>query len=309
MGGGAGGNVGGVAPAIFGGAEFMQGVFTAIEQVVTGALDTILVTEEELRVLFASYQLQGDALQWWKTVEESVAKKWEPFRKAFLDQYFTNTAKEALRREFINLVQGSMTVAQYEAKFTSLSRFAKAFVSTEEEKAKQFMRGLRPSIRNKSAGNLIKIYSTMVSAVAAIEETLNETRKITNPKSQCKGTSNQSEGRFSKKSKNSTSQQQQHPTRSSPITSVASIVHTEEEQSGSYRIATTYSVSPGLEDCSSIYISTDFISVWITGYGSVGSEDSGAGLCYDISSETVGDSRAAGAAVGYLCRTRYVSCV
>ncbi|XP_057510768.1 uncharacterized protein LOC130793138 [Actinidia eriantha] len=265
MGGGAGGNIRGALPAIFGGAEFMQGVFTAIEQVarntvqartvdtrattamkaflqlrpptfkgepdplmvedwleqVTRALDTILVIEEELRVLFASYQLQGDALQWWKTMEESVAKKWEPFRKAFLDQYFTDTAKEALRMEFINLVQGSMIVAQYEAKFTSLLRFARAFVSIEEEKAKQFMRGLRLSIKNKIAGNLIKVYSTMVSAAVAIEETLNESRKITNPKSQREGASNQSEGRFFKKLKNSTSQQQ-HPARSLPITSVAS---------------------------------------------------------------------------------------
>ncbi|GFZ12759.1 hypothetical protein Acr_23g0011440 [Actinidia rufa] len=163
----------------------------------------------------------GDALQWWKTMEEVVAKKWEPFKKVFLDQYFTDTAKEALRMEFINLVQGSMTVAQYEAKFTSLSRFAKAFVSTEEEKAKQFMRGLRPSIRNKIAGNLIKVYSTMVSAAAAIEETLNETRKIQNPKSQREGTSNQSEGRSSKKPRNFTAQQQ-YSARSSPATSVVS---------------------------------------------------------------------------------------
>ncbi|GFS34613.1 hypothetical protein Acr_00g0034850 [Actinidia rufa] len=37
---------------------------------VTRVLDTILVTEEDLRVLFASYQLQGDALQWWKTMEK-----------------------------------------------------------------------------------------------------------------------------------------------------------------------------------------------------------------------------------------------
>ena len=74
-------------------------------------------------------------------------------------------------------------MAQYEAKFTNLSRFARAFVSMEGEKAKQFMWGLRPSIKNKIAGNLIKVYSTMVSLAAAIEETLNETRKITNPKS------------------------------------------------------------------------------------------------------------------------------
>ena len=120
---GSAGNVKGVPPAVFGGTKFMQGVFTAIEQVVrnivqtiqvpvravdsratkimkaflqlclptfrgkldplvvedwfeqvTRALDTILVTEEELSVLFASYQLQGDALQWWKTVEESMER-------------------------------------------------------------------------------------------------------------------------------------------------------------------------------------------------------------------------------------------
>ena len=65
--------------------------------------------------------------------------------------------------EFINLVKESMTVAQYEAKFTSLSRFAKAFMSMEEEKAKQFMWGLKPSLRNKIARNLIKVYSTMVN--------------------------------------------------------------------------------------------------------------------------------------------------
>ena len=96
--------------------------------------------------------------------------------------------------EFINLVQGSMIVSRYEAKFTSLSRFAKAFVSIEEEKDKQFMRGLRPSIRNKIVGNLIKFHSIMVSSATTIEEILNETRKFTNLKSQHEGTSNQSEG-------------------------------------------------------------------------------------------------------------------
>ena len=66
------------------------------------------------------------------------------------------------------------------------------------------MQGLRFSIRNKIMLNLIKVYSTMVSLAAAIEDTLNETRKITNPKSQLKGTGAQSEGCFPKKSKNST---------------------------------------------------------------------------------------------------------
>ena len=123
--------------------------------------------------------------------------------------------------EFINLVQGSMTVVQYEAKFTSLLRFAKAFMSTEEEKAKQFMIGLRSSIKNKIAGNLIKVYSTMVSSAAAIEKTLNETKKVVNSKSQREGTSNQSEGRSFKKPKSSATQQQ-YLARFSPATLVVS---------------------------------------------------------------------------------------
>ena len=93
-------------------------------------------------------------------------------------------------------------------------------MSTEEEKTKQFMRGLRPSIRNKIAGNLIKVYSTMVSSAEVISKTLNETREMMNPKSQSEGTSAQSEGRFSKKSKSSMLQQQ-YPARSSPNISIA----------------------------------------------------------------------------------------
>ena len=110
-------------------------------------------------------------------------------------------------------------MAQYEAKFTSSSSFARAFMSTEEKKVKQFMRGLKPSIRNKIAGNLIEVYSIMVSSAASIEETLNKTRKIIN--SQCEGTSNQSEGHSFKKPKNFTVQQQ-YPTRSLPTTYVVS---------------------------------------------------------------------------------------
>ena len=70
------------------------------------------------------------------------------------------------------------------------------------------MRGLKPSIRNTIAGNLIKVYSTMVSSVATIEDMLNETRNILNPKSQHDGINFQSKGRYSKKLKISTSHQQ-----------------------------------------------------------------------------------------------------
>ena len=91
--------------------------------------------------------------------------------------------------------------------------------------------------------------------------------------------------------------------------SYQSTVHAEGEQSGSYGIATTYSVSSGLEGYSSIYISTDFISVQTTGCSSAGSEDARTGLRYNISSGTVRDSWTAGATIGYLCCARYFTYV
>ena len=88
-----------------------------------------------------------------------------------------------------------------------------------------------------------------------------------------------------------------------------SIMYIEGEQSRSYGIATTYSVRSGLKSHFSIYISTNFISVQTLSCSSAGSEDAGTGLRYNLSNGTVGDSWTAGAAIGYLCCTRYFTYV
>ncbi|GFY90223.1 hypothetical protein Acr_07g0004200 [Actinidia rufa] len=181
MGGGAsapGGNMGGVPPTILGGAEFMQGVFTAIEQVVRNAVQTMQV----------------------------------PVRTA---ESRATTAMKACLQLRPPTFKGEPDPLVAEDWLEQVTRALDTILVTEED-----LRVL-PSIRNKIAGNLIKIYSTMVSAAAAIEESLNETRKIQNPKSQREGTSNQSEGRSFKKPKSSTTQQQ-YPVRFSPNMSVVS---------------------------------------------------------------------------------------
>ncbi|KAL8456281.1 hypothetical protein ACS0TY_034478 [Phlomoides rotata] len=45
-----------------------------------------------------------------------------------------------------------MTVAEYERKFSDLSRFAHHLVDTEVKKSRRFRNGLRPEIRNVLSG-------------------------------------------------------------------------------------------------------------------------------------------------------------
>ncbi|KAK3020000.1 hypothetical protein RJ639_004045 [Escallonia herrerae] len=51
--------------------------------------------------------------------------------------------------EFLKLEQGDMTVVQYEAKLTSLSRYAPHLVDTENHKARRFEKGLKHGIKNR----------------------------------------------------------------------------------------------------------------------------------------------------------------
>ncbi|RVW73465.1 Transposon Ty3-G Gag-Pol polyprotein [Vitis vinifera] len=57
---------------------------------------------------------------------------------------------------------GDLTVAQYEAKFTELSRFAPQLIATEEEKTLKFQDGLKPYLKNKISILKLSVYSEVV---------------------------------------------------------------------------------------------------------------------------------------------------
>ena len=45
--------------------------------------------------------------------------------------------------KFLELKQNNISVVEYEAKFTKLSRFVPEFVNTEEKRARRFQQGLK----------------------------------------------------------------------------------------------------------------------------------------------------------------------
>ncbi|XP_074327544.1 uncharacterized protein LOC141665459 [Apium graveolens] len=79
-----------------------------------------------------------------------------------------------MQRKFLELKQENMSVAEYEAKFTELSRFVPQLVGTEEKKAERFQQGLKQWIQNKLAILEITDYATLVQ-----KATIAETKPVT----------------------------------------------------------------------------------------------------------------------------------
>ena len=61
-------------------------------------------------------------------------------------------------------------MAQYEAKFTELSRFAPQLIATKEEKTLKFHDGLKPYLKNKISILKLGVYSEVVDKALIAEK-------------------------------------------------------------------------------------------------------------------------------------------
>ncbi|RVW15622.1 Retrovirus-related Pol polyprotein from transposon 17.6 [Vitis vinifera] len=145
---------------------------------------------EERRVGLATYMLVDKADFWWesmKRVYDTEVMTWEEFERIFLGKYFGEVAKHAKRMEFEHLIQGTMSVLEYESRFSELSRFALGMISEEGEKARRFQQGLRPAIRNRLVPLAIRDYSELVKRALLVEQDIDETNQIREQKGERKG--------------------------------------------------------------------------------------------------------------------------
>ncbi|XP_074363144.1 uncharacterized protein LOC141703561, partial [Apium graveolens] len=132
----------------------------------------IVDVEEEKKIIFAAYMLKGEANYRWeanKTLETTFPIPWTRFTELFFQKYFPKYMENQMELKFLELKQGNMSVAEYEAKFTELSRFVPYHVDTDEKKAKRFQQGLKPYIQNRIAVFKITNYTTLVQKAAIVE--------------------------------------------------------------------------------------------------------------------------------------------
>ena len=103
------------------------------------------------RVTCAVSLLQGSAYDWWKLVLRSPRLPdpipWEFFVQEFRAKYVSNMYRETKWKQFLNLKQRNLSVAEYEKEFSHLSKYAPESVLTETFRCRQFEDGLNESIK------------------------------------------------------------------------------------------------------------------------------------------------------------------
>ncbi|XP_058111232.1 uncharacterized protein LOC131254259 [Magnolia sinica] len=135
------------------------------------------------RVPLAVFLLHSEAQHWWAFVSR-VARTdfvwtWKDFMDWFNQKFFPEHVQQQRALEFETLVQGDMTVSQYEARFVTLSRFATYLVDDERRKARRFVNGLYPALRSRVVRHLLMTFDQVVQRALVYEDdwaTLQRTR-------------------------------------------------------------------------------------------------------------------------------------
>jgi hypothetical protein len=112
----------------------------------------VMKCPEEEKARLAAYMLQGPAAIWWESLKRTILADygeidWETFLDAFQEKYFPMHVRDAKESEFLALEQGQRSVADYEAKFSELGRYAPQVWVDERRRTRKFVKGLRGPIR------------------------------------------------------------------------------------------------------------------------------------------------------------------
>ena len=113
----------------------------------------VLQTPAAEKVGLATFQLKGDAEYWWRSARQimtanQVVITWDAFKRAFLEKYFPETARDDMEEKFLRLRQGTMTVGEYAARLETLSKYFRFFQEQVDEAylCNRFLMGLRNEI-------------------------------------------------------------------------------------------------------------------------------------------------------------------
>ncbi|XP_073317258.1 uncharacterized protein [Primulina huaijiensis] len=102
------------------------------------------------RVSYAIFLLTKTARIWWDATKVSVnvsALKWKEFKDLFNGKYFSRDVRCKKLKEFLELMQGNMSMQEYILKFKEGCHFSPYLASNDVEKGEHILRGVRAEIK------------------------------------------------------------------------------------------------------------------------------------------------------------------
>ncbi|KAH7571869.1 hypothetical protein JRO89_XS04G0158800 [Xanthoceras sorbifolium] len=129
---------------------------------------------EEQMVTYSAFLLKDKAKDWWKALQRRHPKgvSWADFRREFSEKFYPKSYRDARVEEFFRLEQGSMSVADYERRFSELIRVVPYIADNEEEKANRFAVGLNLKIRAYVASAAHTQYGVLVEVATRVERSM-----------------------------------------------------------------------------------------------------------------------------------------
>ena len=129
----------------------------------------------EFWVELAAYTFTHTAELWWRSIKSQpgVREDWEKFLILFHQRFLPEPVLRQKEEEFNKLLQGSKTVWEYHAEFTTLSRYAPHLLQDEPRLARKFRGGLRFEVVRRLGGAELDTVAQMVRAAQIVEIDLN----------------------------------------------------------------------------------------------------------------------------------------
>ncbi|KZV50252.1 hypothetical protein F511_20863 [Dorcoceras hygrometricum] len=154
-------------------------------QHITGLFDRVRYDDEH-RLILATSHLRRGAERWWRgasrTLEETgVGITWNSFCTAFRQKYVPKSFVNAREREFVNLVQGTMSLGEYARRFSSLLAYVPHVSGRDRAKRNKFLEGLNEELYSLVLAGSPASYADAVDKAMDIEEGLHNRRSRVRP--------------------------------------------------------------------------------------------------------------------------------
>ena len=140
---------------------------------------------DEQKVRYGTHMLKKEADDWWLATRQRLMAAnegitWVVFSRDFLRKYYPEDVRGKKEMEFLKLEQGNMSVTEYAAKFTELSKFYPHYdgAGGEFSKCIKFENGLRGDIKKAIGYQQIRVFSLLVDSCRIFEEDSNAHSRV-----------------------------------------------------------------------------------------------------------------------------------